>query len=83
MYKLMIETLDSGNEGFAIAEDFDTEQEAWDFWNDESNEWPEMVGVWVELQSITDEFGTEASANVMGIGEDNYNDYSLDNGTHL
>lgn len=56
MFRLMITTHDSNNEGFCIAEDFESETAAWDFWNEESNEWPEMDGVWVEAVSGRDEF---------------------------
>lgn len=73
MYKLMIETLDSGNEGFEIAGDFQEEYDAWLAWNDEADEWPEMVGVWVEKQSIIDEFGIEAAENTMNTADDHNN----------
>ena len=72
MYKVMITTLDSGDEGFCIDEDFPKEHDAWSWWNDMCNEYPEITGVWVEQQSIVDEFGAEAAANVMGCGDDSY-----------
>ena len=34
MYKLMIETLDSGSEGFTIESDLATESDGWDCWDD-------------------------------------------------
>ena len=84
MYKLMITTLDSGDEGFSIEENFVTESGAWWMWDRISDEYPEMTGVWVELQTIVDEFGAEAAANINSSdGEEQWNDYFLDNGTHL
>ena len=83
MYKLMITTLDSGDEGFCIEDDFATEGGAWWMWERICDEYPEQTGVWVELQSIADEFGDEAAANVMGVADEDLNDYFLDNGTHL
>ncbi len=82
MFKIMMTTLDSGEEAFCVQEDFESEGEAWAGWNEMSDEWPEMTGMWVEKQSIVDEFGAEAAANVMGIN-DELGDYLLDDDTHL
>jgi hypothetical protein len=70
MYKVMLETHDSGGEGFCIAQDFDTNQLAWNWWYGESEQYPERKRAWVENQTIVDEFGAEAVANIMGCGDD-------------
>ena len=84
MYKLMITTLDSPEEGFEIACDFDSGDLAWNWWYGIYDEYPEMTGVWVELQTIADELGIEATANIISsAGEDQWNGYFLDNGVDL
>ena len=83
MYKLMITTLDSNNEGFEIASDFETMEMAFDWMDWNQDEYLEMVTFWIEPQTIVDEFGAEAAANVMGVGDEFDDDYLLDNGTHL
>lgn len=78
MYKLMITLSTTGDTPYTFEEDFDSESEAWDFWDSESDIW-ETTAVWVEHQNIIDEFGIESAENVMNTADD----YLLDNGTHL
>ena len=70
MYKVMMEILDYRGNAFERAADFDTEDLAWSWWYGKANQYPEMVGIWVENQTITDKFGAEAAANVMGCGDE-------------
>ena len=70
MYDLYIQTLDSDGEGFMIQDNFCEEYDAWLWWNDNSDHYPEMTGVWVEQQNIVTQFGEEAAANVMGTFDD-------------
>lgn len=79
MYKVMITTHDSNDEGFCIADDFETEEQAWNAVNAEDGNYPEAKDIWVEHQSIIDEFGIESAENIMNTADD----YLLDNGTHL
>ena len=84
MYKLMITTLDSPEEGFEIEKDFANEGAAWWMWDRIADEYPEMTGVWVELQTIVDEFGVEGASNISNsAGEAEWEEYFLDNGVDL
>ena len=83
MYKMMITTHDSGEEAFCIEDNFDTEGDALIWWYGNADQYPEMTDVWAEIETIVDEFGAEAAANVMGVGDEFDDDYLLDNGTHL
>lgn len=56
MYKVMITTLDSGEEGFCVKDDFWSEQEAQGWWDKNSAQYPEMTGMWIELMAGSEEF---------------------------
>lgn len=56
MFKVMISTQDSNDAGSCIKDEFHTEANAWAWWDIVSDDYPEMVGVWVETVTANDEF---------------------------